>query len=131
MGRRLVPTSTELGAIVMVHAAVRLGSVDPVVNRFRVDVLSWQSTLWGDVALVQTWGRLDRPGRSRTTSSPSRAGTQGMMVRLLSPEEEMDDATWTCDRFELKPFEQVVVVFPETLAFACVKWSNRDVHFVN
>ncbi len=67
----------------MFHAFVRLISVDPAVNRFRVYVLSWHPTLWGDFALVQTWGRLGRPGRSRTTGYPSRAAAQGMIVRLL------------------------------------------------
>ncbi len=81
--RRLVPTSTELGAIVMFHAFVRLISVDPTVNRFRVYVLSWQPTLWGDFALVQTWGRLGGPGRSRTTGYTTRAEAQGTIVRLL------------------------------------------------
>ncbi len=81
--RRLMPTSTELGPVAMFHAFVRLSSVDPAVNRFRVYVLSWHPTLWGDFALVQTWGRLGRPGHSRTTGYPSRAAAQGMIVRLL------------------------------------------------
>ncbi len=81
--RRLVSTSTELGPVTMFQAFVRLISVDPAVNRFRVYVLSWHPTLWGDFALVQTWGRLGRPGRSRTTGYPSRAAAQGMIVRLL------------------------------------------------
>ncbi len=81
--RRLLPASTELGTIVTFHAFVRLISVDPAANRFRVYVLSWHPTLWGDFALVQTWGRLGRPGRSRTTGYTSRMEAQGMIVRLL------------------------------------------------
>ena len=50
---------------------------------------------------------------------------------LLSPEEEMGDATGTRDRFDVKPFEQMVVVSRETLTFAGVEWSNGDVHFVD
>ena len=83
VGRRLVPTFPELGEVAAFHAVVRLSSVDPTVNRFRVYGLSWQPTLWGDFALVQTWGRLGRPGRSRATSYPSRAAAQGMIERLL------------------------------------------------
>ncbi len=81
--RHLVPSSVDLGTIVTFHAFVRLSSVDPTVNRFRVYVLSWQPTLWGDFALVQTWGRLGRPGRSRTTRYATRVEAQGMIVRLL------------------------------------------------
>ena len=54
-----------------------------------------------------------------------------MTLRLLSPEEEMDDATRTRHRFDVKPFEQVVVALPETLTLACVKGSNGDVHVVD
>ncbi len=79
----LVPRSRELDAMVTFHAFVRLSSVDPTVNRFRVYVLSWQPPLWGDFALVQTWGRLGGPGRSRTTGYTTRAEAQGTIVRLL------------------------------------------------
>ncbi|MDP9356388.1 MAG: WGR domain-containing protein [Chloroflexota bacterium] len=81
--RRLLPASTELGPVVRFHAFVRLISVDPAANRFRVYVLSWHPPLWGDFALVQMWGRLGRPGRSRTTGYPSRTEAQGLIVRLL------------------------------------------------
>ncbi len=81
--QRLVPTSPELGPVATFHAFVRLISVDSTTNRFRFYVLSWHPTLWGDFALVQTWGRLGRPGRFRTTSYATRAEAQGMIMRLL------------------------------------------------
>ncbi len=80
--RRVIPPS-ELGPVVRFHAFVRLISVDPAANRFRVYVLSWHPTLWGDFALVQMWGRLGRPSRSQTTSYATRAQAQGLIVRLL------------------------------------------------
>ena len=83
MGRRLVPTFPELGEVAAFHAVVRLSSVDPMTNRFRFYVLSVRPTLWGDVALVQSWGRLGSPGRSRMTNYATRAEAQAMIERLL------------------------------------------------
>ncbi len=81
--RRITPTSPDLGAVATFRASVRLTSVDPVANRFRVYILTWRPTLWGELALVQTWGRRDCPGRSRTSWYASRAEAQRMITRLL------------------------------------------------
>ena len=81
--RRITPTSPDLGAVATFRASVRLTSVDPEANRFRVYVLTWRPTLWGELALVQTWGRLDRPGHSRTSWYASRAEAQPTIARLL------------------------------------------------
>ena len=81
--RRITPTSPDLGAVATFRASVRLTSVDPAANRFRFYALTWRPTLWGDFALVQTWGRLDGPGRSHTTVYASRAAAQGTIARLL------------------------------------------------
>jgi predicted DNA-binding WGR domain protein len=62
---------------------LRLVSVDPSRNRARVYVLTWQPTLWGEVALVRTWGRLEHPGRSQMTIYPDRDHAQADIRRLL------------------------------------------------
>ena len=62
---------------------MRLTSVDPAADRFRFYALSWRPTLWGDFALVQAWGRLGGPGRTRTRFYASRTAAQGTIARLL------------------------------------------------
>jgi predicted DNA-binding WGR domain protein len=62
---------------------LRLVSLDPSRNRARVYVLTWQPTLWGEIALVRTWGRLDHPGRSQMTIYPDRHQAQTDLRRLL------------------------------------------------
>ena len=81
--RHLAPTSADLGAATAFRTFVRLISVDPTANRFRAYTLSWQPTLWGDYVLVQTWGRVGSPGRTRTTCYASRTAAQGAIARLL------------------------------------------------
>jgi len=83
IARRIVPTPADVGAVAAFRSHVRLTSVDPAANRFRAYRLSWRPTLWGDFALVQTWGRLGSPSRSRTTFFPSRPMAQETIVRLL------------------------------------------------
>jgi predicted DNA-binding WGR domain protein len=62
---------------------LRLVSLDPSRNRARVYSLTWQPTLWGEVALVRTWGRLDHPGRSQSTIYLDRDQAQADLRRLL------------------------------------------------
>ena len=81
--RRITPTAPDLGPVAAFRASVRLTSVHPAANRFRFYALTWRPTLWGDFALVQTWGRLGGPGRSRTSFYASRAAAQGAIGRLL------------------------------------------------
>ena len=81
--RRLAPRPVDVGAVAAFRSHVRLTSVDPAANRFRVYALSWRPTLWGDFALVQTWGRLGSPGRARTTFFASRPMAQEAIVLLL------------------------------------------------
>ena len=54
------------------RAYIRLESVDPAQNRRRFYDLLWQPTLFGDGALVRTWGRQGQPGTSRATFYPDR-----------------------------------------------------------
>ena len=72
-----------LDDLVAFEHAVRLTSVDPASNRDRVYMLAWQPTLWGGLALVRTWGRRDRPGRSRATVYADRESAQADIRRLL------------------------------------------------
>jgi predicted DNA-binding WGR domain protein len=81
--RRLAPAAPDLGPVAAFRAFVRLASVDPAADRFRVYVLAWRPTLWGDVALVQSWGRGDRPTRSRATWYARRADGERAAVRVL------------------------------------------------
>ena len=62
---------------------VVLASVDPARNRARGYVLTWQPGLWGGGALVRTWGRLGRPGRSLTVVYDDREAAQATIVALL------------------------------------------------
>ena len=55
------------------RAYVRFESVDAAENRRRVYDLAWQPTLFGDGALVRTWGRQGQPGTTRATFYPDRA----------------------------------------------------------
>jgi len=55
------------------HAYVRFERVDPEHDRRRFYDLSWQPTLFGEGALVRTWGRQGQPGRTRATFYPDRA----------------------------------------------------------
>ena len=83
IARRIVPTPVDVGAVATFRSHVRLTSVDPEANRFRAYTLSWRPTFWGDFALVQTWGRLGSPSRSRTTYFAARPMAQEAIVRLL------------------------------------------------
>ena len=62
---------------------VRLACVDPATNRYRAYALTWRRGLWGEVTLVRTWGRLDRPGRSQATVYADRHGARTDVRRLL------------------------------------------------
>ena len=54
------------------RAYVRFEHVDPAENRHRFYDLTWQPTLFGDGALVRTWGRQGQPGTTRATFYPDR-----------------------------------------------------------
>jgi predicted DNA-binding WGR domain protein len=62
---------------------LRLVSLDPSRNRARVYIFSWQPTLWGEIALIRTWGRLERPTRSLLRLYPDRASAEPELRRLL------------------------------------------------
>ena len=55
------------------RAYVRLESVNPAKNRHRFYDLTWRPTLFGEGALVRSWGRQGRPGTTRATFYSDRA----------------------------------------------------------
>lgn len=65
------------------HAYVRFASIDPARNRAHVYTLAWQPLLWGGGAVVCTWGRLGRPGRTRKWCYPDRASAQATVERII------------------------------------------------
>ena len=65
------------------HAYVRFESSDPVANRHRFYHLTWQPTLFGEWALVRTWGRQGQPGTSRATFYPDRDGAQAEIRQVV------------------------------------------------
>ena len=56
------------------RAYVRFESRDPEANRDRYYDVLWQPTLFGEGALVRTWGRQGQPGTTRATFYPDRDG---------------------------------------------------------
>ncbi len=54
------------------RAYVRFESVDPAENRRRFYDILWQPTLFGEGALVRSWGRQGQPGTTRATFYPHR-----------------------------------------------------------
>ena len=64
-------------------AYVRFESVDPAANRRRFYDLTWQPTLFGEGALVRTWGRQGQSGTTRATIYPDRIGAQAAIHQVV------------------------------------------------
>ena len=80
-GHQLESVSTE--ALAHFEHFIRFVSVDPVKNRARFYLLTWQPTLQGGGALVCTWGRLGTQGRSLAVFYNDRASAQVKIARAL------------------------------------------------
>ena len=65
------------------HAYIRFENVDPAENRHRFYDLTWQPTLFGDGALVRTWGRQGQPGTTRATFYRDRACAAAEVRQVL------------------------------------------------
>ncbi len=65
------------------RAYVRFESSDPAENRHRFYDLTWQPTLFGDGALVRTWGRQGQPGTSRATFYPDRTCAEAEVRQVV------------------------------------------------
>jgi predicted DNA-binding WGR domain protein len=64
-------------------SSICLASIDPSTNRNRLYRLTWQTTLWGEGALVRWWGRRGGNGTSRLTLYPDQASAQAEFRRLM------------------------------------------------
>ena len=64
-------------------AYIRFESVDPAENRCRFYDLTWQPTLFGEGALVRSWGRQGQPGTTRATFYPDRDQAQGEIRQVV------------------------------------------------
>ncbi len=64
-------------------AFVCLANIDPAKNRYRLYRLTWQTTLWGEEALVRRRGRRGSNGRSQRTFYPDHASAQAEFQRLM------------------------------------------------
>jgi len=58
-------------------------SVNLDENRARFYTLRWQTTLWGEQALIQTWGRRGTIGRTRVTNFADRAAAHPIVVDII------------------------------------------------
>ena len=65
------------------RAYVRFESIDPAENRRRFYDLLWQPTLFGEGALVRTWGRQGQPGTTRATFYPDRDDAQAEIRQVV------------------------------------------------
>ncbi len=65
------------------QAYVRFESRDPAENRHRFYDLTWQPTLFGEGALVRTWGRQGQPGTTRATFYPDRARAEAEVRQVV------------------------------------------------
>ena len=64
-------------------AYVRFESVDPAANRHRFYDLTWQPMLFGEGALVRTWGRQGQPGATRATFYLDRDGARAEIRQVV------------------------------------------------
>jgi predicted DNA-binding WGR domain protein len=65
------------------RCALRFVSIDPAKNRARFYTLHWQRSLWQEEALVQRWGRIGTPGRTRATFYAGREQAQELITRVI------------------------------------------------
>jgi predicted DNA-binding WGR domain protein len=65
------------------RACVRFEHVEPRENRRRSYDLAWQPTLFGEGALVRSWGLLGQAGRTRVTLYPGRDDAQPEVRQVL------------------------------------------------
>jgi predicted DNA-binding WGR domain protein len=62
---------------------LRLAHLDSAQQRQRFYVLVWQPGLFGDGALVRSWGLVGAPGRTLMTRYPGRQAAQPVIERLV------------------------------------------------
>lgn len=79
---QVIQTCESLGSTVEFHMNVVLESVDATRDRFRFYVLTIEPDLFSEWALVVTWGRIGRPGRTRIAASGDFATVQLASAQL-------------------------------------------------
>ena len=62
---------------------IHLECVDPAANRFRAYHVAIEADLFAECALVVSWGRIGRPGRTRVVASGDAAIVRLVAERLL------------------------------------------------
>lgn len=62
---------------------IHLECVNPAANRFRSYHVAIEADLFAECALVVSWGRIGRPGRTRVVGSGDIASVRAMAERLL------------------------------------------------
>ena len=81
------PLSTLTGemseTLATFSAYIRFASSDPAANRHRFYDLTWQPTLFGEGALIRTWGRQGQPGTSRATFYPDRTCAEAEIRQVV------------------------------------------------
>lgn len=79
---RSVPMETP--AVVGFRQYARFERVDPAQNCERFYVLAWQPLLWGELALVRSWGRIGSQGNHRLEGIyPDRQTAHPVAERLI------------------------------------------------
>jgi predicted DNA-binding WGR domain protein len=66
---------------------IHLECVDPTANRFRAYHVAIEADLFAECALVVSWGRIGRRGRTRVVGSGDARTVQAMAERLLRRRE--------------------------------------------
>ncbi len=78
------PERFPLEVLAGFQVAMTFISLDPATNRARFYHLQWQSTLWGELALIQTWGRIRTvSGRRRVRLYPVRTHAHDAIIQII------------------------------------------------
>ena len=96
--RRTRRTPAALPAVVGFQEYARFERIDHAQNCERFYVLSWQPLLWGNAALVRSWGRIGSQGNRRLEAEyPDREAAQPLVERLIRRRltRRYELVTWT------------------------------------
>ena len=78
------PNPPETPAVVGFQQYARFERIDHAANCERFYTLAWQRDLWGDVALVRSWGRIGSQGSRRLEGTyPDRQSARALAERLI------------------------------------------------
>jgi predicted DNA-binding WGR domain protein len=77
------PVTAAVVAAARFMSYLRLAHRDPALQRQRFYVLAWQPGLFGDGALLRSWGLAGAPGRTLMTRYADRRSAQPVIERLV------------------------------------------------